>query len=264
MEAIPYICTTCGVQYNPSEAPPASCPICEDERQYVNPAGQSWTTMKAVNKKYKNIIELIAPNLYAIHTTPAFALAQRAHLLVTEQGNILWDCITNLDVSTIDLINKLGGIKAIAISHPHYFSTIAEWSKTFNAPVYINSLDAKWLQRKSDAFILWEEPKKEFWDGIKIVHCGGHFEGGCILHWPKGNALLVGDVIQVAPDLKTVSFMYSYPNMIPLPKKDILEIQNAVKDLEFDVMYGAFGRNIISNAKEATAYSLKRYLKIFE
>lgn len=264
METTPYICTTCGVQYEPSPTPPAGCPICQDERQYVNPAGQQWTTMKAINSQYKNVIELIAPNLYAIYSTPAFAISQRAHLLVSPQGNILWDCITNLDESTIDLINKIGGIKAIAISHPHYFSSIVEWSDTFNAPVYVNALDAKWLQRKDEAVVLWDSPTMELWNGIKLVHCGGHFEGGCILHWPEGKGLLVGDVIQVAPDLKTVSFMYSYPNMIPLPKREILQIKDAIKNLEFDIIYGAFGRHILSNAKEATEYSLKRYLSIFE
>ena len=116
MQKTAYICTTCGVQYEPLETPPVSYPICEDERQYVNPAGQTWTTLTAINRGYKNIIELIAPNLYAIYTTPPFAIAQRAFLIITPEGNILWDCITNLDSSTIDLVNKIGGIKAIAVS----------------------------------------------------------------------------------------------------------------------------------------------------
>lgn len=264
MQTTAYICTTCGVQYEPLETPPDSCPICEDERQYVNPAGQTWTTLTAINRGYKNIIELIAPNLYAIYTTPPFAIAQRAFLIITPEGNILWDCITNLDSSTIDLVNKIGGIKAIAVSHPHYFSTIAEWSKTFGAPVYINALDEKWLQRRNDNLLLWNGHEKELWQGIKLIHCGDHFEGGCILHWPQGKALLVGDVIQVAPDQKTVSFMYSYPNMIPPPKNAIIKIEDSVKALEYNAVYGAFGRNISSSAKEAINYSIKRYLRIFE
>ena len=39
-----WICSTCGVQYEASEAPPPRCFICEDERQYVGLAGQTWTT----------------------------------------------------------------------------------------------------------------------------------------------------------------------------------------------------------------------------
>ncbi|MCW3110456.1 MAG: beta-lactamase [Segetibacter sp.] len=260
-----YICTTCGVQYEPSDAPPASCPICEDDRQYVNPFGQSWTTLQNLNQRHKNIIELVAPNVYAIYTTPSFAIGQRAHLIISPGGNILWDCITNLDASTIALINALGGIKAIATSHPHYFSTIAEWSKAFgDVPVYVHALDAQWLRRKPDAIELWKDDALNLWDQMKLILCGGHFPGACILYSPYNEgSLFVGDTIQVAPDLKTVSFMYSYPNLIPLPKKDIFQIQDAVKDLQYNVMFGAFGRYIKTNAKASMELSIKRYLIIY-
>jgi hypothetical protein len=57
----------------------------------------------------------------------------------TPDGNILWDCISLLDEATVDIINALGGLKAIAISHPHYYATNAVWSATFgNVPVYIH------------------------------------------------------------------------------------------------------------------------------
>ncbi|GAA0530107.1 MBL fold metallo-hydrolase [Chitinophaga japonensis] len=264
-----YICTTCGIQYNDSPHPPAHCPVCEDERQYVGPGGQSWTTLEQVNRQHRNIIELTAPGLYAIYTTPSFAIGQRAYLLVTPGGNILWDCIANLDASTIDIIQKLGGIRAIALSHPHYFSTIVEWSHAFDhAPVYVHAQDARWLGRTDPVIQLWEGGAQPLWDGIRLVLCGGHFPGGNILHWPGGDegrgALLVGDVIQVCPDQRTVSFMYSYPNYIPLPKKDILQVQAAVQPLDYNALYGAFGRNIRSSGREAVAYSLERYLRIYE
>jgi glyoxylase-like metal-dependent hydrolase (beta-lactamase superfamily II) len=261
-----FICTTCGIQYSPAETPPAHCIICEDDRQYINPNGQSWTTLDELNKQHKNIIELVAPGIYAIYSTPSFAIGQRAHLVISPGGNILWDCITNLDTSTINIIEALGGIKAIAISHPHYFSTIAEWSAAFkNAPVYVNAFDEEWLCRKTSEMLLWNEQEITLWDNIKLIRCDGHFPGACVLYHPHNKgSLFVGDTIQVAPDLKTVSFMYSYPNMIPLAKKDILEIQNAVKDLEYDSIYGAFGRYIKTGAKAAVEFSVNRYLRIFE
>jgi glyoxylase-like metal-dependent hydrolase (beta-lactamase superfamily II) len=264
-----FICTTCGIQYDATAQPPAHCPVCEDERQYVNPGGQAWTTLEQVAARHRNIIELVAPNLYAIYTTPSFAIGQRAYLLLTPGGNILWDCITNLDASTIDMIKRLGGIKAIALSHPHYYSTIVEWSHAFDhAPVYVHAADAQWLGRRDPMIKLWEGSTQPLWDGISLVLLGGHFSGGAILHWPTaGNgkgALLVGDVIQVCPDQKTVSFMYSYPNYIPLPKKDILQIQNAVQPLVYDAVYGAFGRVIRTGGQQAVAFSLERYLRIFE
>jgi len=260
-----YICTTCGVQYEAGITPPLHCPICEDDRQYVNPAGQSWTTLKDVAKQHRNIIEKISTDLYAIHTAPKFGIGQRAYLVISPGGNVLWDCVTLLDPSTMDIIEKLGGIKAIVLSHPHYFSTIVEWSEAFQAAIYVHAEDAMWLGRKNDKLRLWEGDIEPLWDQIKIVRCGGHFPGACILHWPVGDGiLLVGDTIQVSPNLTTVSFMYSYPNNIPLPKKDILAISFAVKLLQYNVMHGAFGFSIRDNAAAVMERSVQRYLRIYE
>lgn len=266
MPLTPYICTTCGVQYAPTATPPSQCKICEDDRQYVNPKGQSWTTLADLNHQHKNIIEQVAPNLYTIYTEPAFGINQRAHLLVTPGGNILWDCISNIDEETIAEVNKLGGIKAIALSHPHYFSTIVEWSKFFgDAPIYVNALDEEWLARRDAPIHLWQGNEITLWDNIQLICCGGHFPGGSVLYSPQNDGLLlVGDVIQVSPDLKTVSFMYSYPNLIPLPKKDILQIQKSISGKVYQAMYGAFGRYILKDAMRAMAFSVERYLRIFE
>jgi glyoxylase-like metal-dependent hydrolase (beta-lactamase superfamily II) len=260
-----FICTTCGVQYPPAATAPENCIICGDDRQYILPSGQHWTTLQHVNQQYKNIIEQVADGVYAIYTTPSFAIGQRAHLIQSPGGNILWDCITNIDKSTIAIINALGGIKAIAISHPHYFSTIVEWSKAFgDVPVYVNALDEMWLTRRSPAIQLWNEQEMELWDGIKLVRCGGHFPGAAVMYVPadKG-ALFVGDTIQVTPGSNAVSFMYSYPNMIPLPQKDIVQIKQAIEHLNYDVMYGAFGKYITHHAKEAVHLSVERYLRIY-
>ncbi|HEX5553043.1 MAG TPA: MBL fold metallo-hydrolase [Chitinophagaceae bacterium] len=265
MEKTAYICHGCGVEYEPSEHPPDHCRICEDERQYVPVEGQGWTTLQALRRTHKNMIEKVSGNLYALYTVPHFAIGQRAHLLVTAGGNILWDCISNIDESTVDLVGRLGGIKAICISHPHYFSTLAEWSRAFgDVPVYVHASDAEWLGRKTNSVVLWEGEDRTLWDGIRIIRCGGHFPGANILWWPSQRALLTGDTIQVCPDRKTVSFMYSYPNMIPLPKKDILRISQSVEPLPYDAMFGAFGRYILTGARQAMARSVKRYLSIFE
>jgi glyoxylase-like metal-dependent hydrolase (beta-lactamase superfamily II) len=261
-----YTCCTCGVQYEPSQSPPAVCKICSDDRQYIGSGGQQWTTLQQINKQYKNIIEQVAEGVYAIYTAQPFAIGQRAHLVLSPSGNVLWDCITNLDQSTIRIIEALGGIKVIAVSHPHYFSTIVEWSKAFNnAPVYINALDQEWLCRNSPSIHLWHEQELELWDGITLIRCGGHFPGASVMYVPAGKgALYVGDTIQVTPNPKILSFMYSYPNLIPLPKKEILQIAHSVEHLQFDTMYGAFGKYVHTNAKEVMQRSLERYLQIYD
>ena len=258
-----FICGTCGIEYESADHLPLLCKICADERQYVSPKGQSWSLLADVNKGHKNIIEKIAANLYAIYTTPVFAIGQRAHLLLTPHGNILWDCITNLDTSTIDIIQKLGGIDMIAISHPHYYATMAQWSKVFNdAPVYIHEQDEQWIARRDCNLVLWGGPTKEISEGTTLINCGGHFAGGTVLH--HNSLLLTGDIIMVCPDLKSVSFMYSYPNMIPLPKTAILHIRESLNPFTIKAMYGAFGMYIRSDADKSLQCSVERYLKIYE
>lgn len=61
--------------------------------------------------------------LIGIRTEPQVAIGQTAYLVRTPEGNVLWDCITYLDDETVEAIKGLGGVKAIAISHPHFFST---------------------------------------------------------------------------------------------------------------------------------------------
>ena len=113
-----FICTACGTQYPPSEAPPAECPVCEDERQFMPPGGQAWTTLERLGVGHLNAFRQHEPGLIGIGTQPPFAIGQRALLVCTPHGNVLWDCISLLDAATVTLINGLGGLKAIAISHP--------------------------------------------------------------------------------------------------------------------------------------------------
>lgn len=260
MNIIHPICATCGVQYESSTQ--EHCPVCEDSRQYVNADGQKWTTLAALNKTHKNIIEKVAPNIYAIYTNPRFGIGQHAHLVITPHGNILWDCIANLDATTIDIVRKLGGIKAIAISHPHYYSTMMEWSEAFDhAPIYIHHSDEEWVQRKGEAVQLWKGREKELWNGMKLVLCAGHFDGATVLYIPDhGGQLLTGDIPLVCSDRKTVTFMYSYPNYIPLPPKAIRYIKESLDPLVYDSVFGAFGTYIEQNGKKAVDFSISRYL----
>ena len=81
-----FICTTCGTQFPPGDAPPADCAICRDARQYVNPPGQSWTTLPALRRTHVNGFRRYEPGLIGIGTMPAFAIGQRALLLRTAQA----------------------------------------------------------------------------------------------------------------------------------------------------------------------------------
>src|ERR1700685_592633 len=143
-----FICITCGTQYPPSEAPPSACPICQDERQNVNRGGESWTRLQSMQRTHINAFRQHEPNLIGIGTTPAFAIAQRALLVRTPHGNILWDCVSFIDDATIGIVRALGGLTGIAISPPHYYSSMIEWSHAFGGvPIHQHVLDRQWVMR---------------------------------------------------------------------------------------------------------------------
>ena len=115
----------CGTQFTATAEPPSSCPVCEDERQFVRHTGQEWTTLKQLRSTHHNRIEDEAPRLLGIGIEPEFAIGQRALLLQSPGGNLLWDCISLLDDETIAKVNARGGIRAMAISHPHFYSSMS-------------------------------------------------------------------------------------------------------------------------------------------
>lgn len=262
-----YICATCGVQHQASDTPPDRCPICEDERQYVGHNGQRWTTLAELQQEHHNRIEPIAPGLTGIGTLPAFAIGQRALLVQTPQGNVLWDCVSLLDDASIATINALGGLSAIAVSHPHTVGSLVEWSHAFgNVPIYWHADNREWVMRPDPAFVFWEGETQSVLDGITLVRCGGHFPGSAVLHWAQGaggrSALLTGDTMQVAQDHRYVSFMYSYPNMIPLNRRAVERIVRAVEPYEFDQLYGGWwDYHVASDAKAALKRSAGRYIQ---
>jgi hypothetical protein len=261
-----YMCVTCGVQFAETEGAPERCPICEDERQYIGLGGQKWTTLEALRQDYHNVFKTLEPGLTGIGTHPNFAIGQRALLVQSSAGNILWDCISLIDEVTVTIVKALGGIAAIAISHPHYYSSTVEWGHAFDAPVYLHAADREWVMRPDPAIVFWEGERKPLGNGLTLIHCGGHFAGGTVLHWADGMAgrgsLLSGDILQVVSDRRYVSFMYSYPNLIPLPAKRVRQVVAAVEPFQFERIYGAWWDRVVeSDAKAAVARSTERYLK---
>ena len=262
-----FICVTCGHQYAETDAPPARCLICEDERQYIGHKGQLWTTLAELQKTHHNRIEDIDPNLTGIGTSPTFAIGPRALLVQTPQGNVLWDCTSLIDDASVQAVRALGGIAAIAVSHPHLAGSLVEWSHAFgNAPIYWHADNRQWAMRPDPAMVFWEGETLPLLDGLRLIRCGGHFAGSAVLHWAQGaggrGALLTGDTIQLAQDRRWVSFMVSYPNMIPLNAAAVQRIVNAVEPFAFDRLYGGWWDYICpTDAKGVVRRSAERYLK---
>ncbi|OQV09880.1 hypothetical protein CLAIMM_13958 [Cladophialophora immunda] len=224
------ICTMCGGQHSTRAA--KSCKVCDDPRQYLPPEGeQSWTTLRELqqSRKYRNVFrkDPCHSGVVSVWTEPQFAIGQRAILCCTPDGNILWDCITYLDDNTVSRINELGGIAAIVISHPHYYTTMLHWAEAFGCPVYLSCEDEEWLLRKGEAQRLWKGKELELLNGhFKVVKLGGHFPGSSVMLWKSERKLFVADTITVIPSgvyhvdrlpgTSSFTFMWSYPNMVSI------------------------------------------------
>jgi hypothetical protein len=183
MEA--FICTACGTQYTPSSVAPRQCVICEEERQYVPPRGQTWTTLAVL---------------------------------------------------------AFGGI-----------------------PIHLHSDDHRWIMRPDPAIQLWNGETLKLMPDLTLIRCGGHFRGGTVLHWAKGaggrGVLCSSDIATVTTDRKFLSFMRSYPNLIPLSAKQVTGIAVALEPFQFDTVYGHyFDRVITSGGKRILEISVKRYV----
>jgi glyoxylase-like metal-dependent hydrolase (beta-lactamase superfamily II) len=259
-----YICATCGSQHAPSEAPPDRCAICEDARQYVPEDGQRWTTLGGLASSHRSEIRLDGA-YYGVGMEPSFAIGQRALLVPAGEQAVMWDCLPLLDNDAAVAIERRGGLAAIAISHPHYYSSMVEWAHRFECPVYLHAADREWIMRPDPAIELWDGETRDLGHGLTLIRCGGHFAGGTVLHDARAGALLSGDIVQVIPDRTHVGFMYSYPNLIPLPADTIRAIAAKLEPYAFSALYGAWWGTVIADGADALVQrSATRYIEALQ
>ncbi|SHM95041.1 hypothetical protein SAMN05444266_11518 [Chitinophaga jiangningensis] len=251
------VCATCGTQYQSAPADNI-CFICKDDRQYLPVNGQQWTTLAELSASHHVQIKEITPALFELEITPKFAIGQRALLVLHPEGNILWDCIPLLDAATVAFIREKGGLRGIAISHPHYYSNMRNWAEMFDCPVY--------LHEKDKAYIADHHPRVNNWTGtdlslgneLRIVNTGGHFPGSCVLL--AGDTLLCGDTMYLSPSMQHLAVMYSYPNRIPLPVAQARAVMEQIMDLPFNHLHGFYDyQNLRGNAKEILKQSMDWY-----
>jgi hypothetical protein len=258
------ICVTCGVQYG-GDRP--DCPICLDERQWVGWDGQEWTSLARLRAAgHRGRIEDEGPDVTGIGAAPPTSIGQRALLVRTPAGNVLWDMITYLDDEMLAQVAELGGVDAIALSHPHFYGSMIEWAHAFDAPVYIHEKDREWVARPDDAVTFWGGRSREILDGLTLINAGVHFEGGQVLHRaPRpgaDGALFTGDIFTVVPDRRWMSFMFSYPNLIPERPRTVRRAIEMMQPYQFGRVYGGWWRrNVETDGAAALRRSADRYLR---
>ena len=271
MRPLHAICVTCGTQFAASERVPERCPVCQDERQFVRWSGQQWTNLEALRGGHRLALQDEGDGLLGIGCEPKFAIGQRALLVPARAGdgpggNLLWDCISLIDDAAVRVVEALGGLAGIAISHPHYYSSMVEWSRAFGGvPIWLHEDERDWVMRPDPAIRFWRGETFQIGDGLTLIRLGGHFAGAQVLHWAGGadrrGVLLAGDVLQVVQDRRFVSFMYSYPNYIPLPAATVRRMAERLEPYPFERIYGAwFAAVVRADGKAALRRSAERYV----
>lgn len=272
------ICCACGAQYEvDASANKVSCKICDDPRQYVPPSGQVFTNAKDLRCKHENKIEpcRFDSNVFEIWTEPKFGIGQRACLIRTPNGNVLWDLVALLDQSTVERIAELGGVQCIVISHPHFYTTWADWGATFKCPVYMSKIDSVWANRtrtRQANLKLLEQQYTEVLPGITAAICGGHFDGSLVLHSSHHKSLFVADAILAVPSafnpdpakpgVSSYAFLWSIPNAIPLSPDQILQIWTTLSIFDFESTYGVFAKS--SNIKQSPNHRMTLKQRVLE
>jgi len=259
-----FVCRTCAVEYPDTDTPAAVCAICSDERQYVRPSGQRWTTLEELaGAAHRGTGAEVEPGLHGITIEPSVGIGQRGLLVQTTSGNLLWDPNGYLDEALVAAVHELGGVAAVAASHPHMFGVQVEWSHRFGGvPVYVQAADREWVQRDDPVITIWEE-KTEVLPGVVLHRIGGHFPGSAVAHFVGADGrgvLLCGDTVACTPDEHWVSFMRSFPNKIPLSAAVVAKVADRVLQLDFDRLYDNFGGQVIGGAAEWVRRSADRYI----
>lgn len=259
-----WICKACAVEYPDTAEAPGTCAVCEDERQYVPPAGQEWLTLEGLAADGHRIEHSeVEPGLHALWADPKVGIGQHGHLVQTDAGNLLWDPPGFLDGAAVEWIRGLGGVAAIVASHPHMFGAQVSWSHALdNADVLVAEADRGWVQREDAVIRTWTGDLEPL-PGVTLRTVGGHFPGSAVLHFAGADGkgvLLSGDTIFPGPSEKWVTFLRSYPNHIPLSAAVVERVVTAVNEFEYDRMYGNFGQPVRTDARAAVRRSADRYI----
>ncbi|WP_368498490.1 MBL fold metallo-hydrolase [Herbiconiux sp. A18JL235] len=252
---------TCAIEHPDTDEPPAVCEICTDERQWVPEGGQRWTTRDELAADgYRITLTELEPGLHAVETDHRLGIGQRGLLVQTGGGNLLWEPPGFLDDQGVAAVRALGGVAAVASSHPHLTGSSIQWAHAFGATVWVAAPDERWVRRPDPAIRLWHDEFEPV-PGVRLVRCGGHFPGSAVAHWAAGaegrGVLFTGDTVTIGADRASVGIMRSYPNYIPMPARVTRRIRDTLLQLEFDRLYSLFA-SIPADARAIVDRSLTR------
>ncbi|NUO33523.1 MAG: hydrolase [Dermatophilaceae bacterium] len=259
-----WICATCAVETADLEQPPPTCEVCEDDRQWVPATGQRWTTLEELRRAgTRVVVEPVEDDLWGLHADPAVGIGQQTMVVRTPEGVLLFDCVGYLDDEAVEFVRSLGPTLAVAASHPHMYGVQTEWARALgDVPVLVAERDAEWVRRKDPLVELYDE-SREVARGLTLHRVGGHFRGQAVVEWQAGaegrGVLLAADAVFPNHDRRSVSFLRSYPNRIPLSGNVVQRVASQLEGLHYDRLYNNFGAVVPHEAKAVVRFSADRH-----
>ena len=261
-----WICTGCGVEHPDSDTEPASSCVLTSETVSIEERGDlpphgTWTTLDelAAQPHHTEHVDH-GRGVHSLRRAPKFAIGHRSFLVQTANGNLLWDSPGYLDDEIVGLVHGLGGVAAVAASHPHMFGAQLSWSRAFGGvPVYVNSLDAEWLPAPDPLIELWEGQSEPL-PGLRLIHVGGHMRGSSVALTADGT-LLVGDTISGGLARNWVSFQRNFPKHVPLSAAVVRRIVDRLDAYDYDRLYTLGGDEIDSAAKDVVHRSAETHIR---
>ena len=221
--------------------------MCADERQWVPPGGQRWTTLAELAAAgHRSDVRAVEPGLTGIGADPPVAIGQRSLLVATPEGNLLWDPSGFIDDAAVAAVRAAGGLRFVTASHPHFYGAIAEWARAFGAEILVPADDVAWLRAGPElrgAAVVGDAGRAAGGDAGPVrralsrqrgaaLGAGGAGAAGCC--WPGTRSF-------VTPGEDRVTFVWSAPNRLPLSEEAVLGVAGGgAAVLAFDRIYGGW------------------------
>ncbi|RDI65611.1 hydrolase [Nocardia pseudobrasiliensis] len=260
-----WICDGCGLEHSDSVAPPGRCVLASDavgdeERGDLGPHGR-WTTHDELARTpHRTDHRDHGRGVHSLRREPRFAIGHWSFVVRTPHGNLLWDPPAYLDDEILTRVRELGGIAAIATSHPHMFAAQITWSHTFGrVPVFVNELDREWIPRPDPVIEFWSG-RAEPVPGIDLIHVGGHMRGSSVARTADGT-LLSGDSIAGTLTPGWVSFQRNFPRHVPLSPTAVRRIVDTLAPYPYDRLYTLGGDTLDHDAKTIVEAAAVRHIR---